>query len=404
MKLIFLGDRMWGHSAYGKVINNLATRLKENHTIAHLPMSLAFRSGEFNMKGVLLLGAGNSPFGEDVIVNHYHTFKADMVITVKEPWVFSTIQNEAINFVPMAIIDHSPVSPVITSRLTTAFKVIAISRFGQRELKQKDIDSTYIPHGVPPVYRPLDKREECIKIFHGNPDEFRVGVVAMNRSRKMLGRMVRGFKLFVEQNPDVKTHMMLWSDLTPTRRTEEAPDIQDWGIHLIPEIMELELSHVIHWPDPKLIRRGIPEWAGEDYVAGWDMVKLYNSFDVLLHCTGGEGAGLPFTEAQACGVPVIGTNYAGGPEHIGAGLTVDADDYIIMNTPGTRYALPNIDGIAKALTKMYNTDREKLKRRAVKFASRFAWDTVVERYMNPFLEECETELYPKVTKTGVTKW
>ncbi|GAG99397.1 unnamed protein product, partial [marine sediment metagenome] len=170
---------MWGRSAYSKIIFNLSTRLlKEGHNIAHIPMNRSLKGGPFSQNGVLVYPSGQGPFGQDVAVEHYIHYNADMLITVKEPWVFSTLHKEAINFVPMAIIDHSPVSAAITSRLHTALKVIAISRFGQAELKKNKIDSTYIPHGVSDVYHPMSEmnRMACRKMFALDPDEFVVGI------------------------------------------------------------------------------------------------------------------------------------------------------------------------------------------------------------------------------------
>jgi len=134
------------------------------------------------------------------------------------------------------------------------------------------------------------------------------------------------------------------------------------------------------------------------------MVKLYGAMDVLLNCTGGEGFSLPLIEAQACGITVVCTDYAGGPEQVGAGLTVPYYDYEIMNTPGTRYALPDIEKMAEALTKIYNSDREKLGKKARNFAMRYDWNNIIEQYWKPFLAECEPELHPLITKEGTRVW
>ena len=408
MRLIFQGDRMWGKSAYSKIIYNLATRLlKEGHRVAHIPMTRSLKGGPFNQNGVLVYPSGLDPFSQDVAVEHYLNFNADMLITVKEPWVFNTLHLEALNFVPMAIIDHAPVSASITSRLHTAFKVIAVSRFGQNELKKNQIDSTYIPHGVSEVYRPLNevKRMACREMFSLDPDEFVVGIVAMNRSRKLIARQILGYKRFLENNPDVKSHLFLWTDVQPTRAMDEpSVGISDVGVSLLPEIMELGMGEAIKWPDRKNVADGIPEWDGENYIDGWDMVKLFNSFDVNMLCTGGEGAGLPYIEAAACGVPSICTDYAGAPEYVGPGLTVPAKEYVVLNAPGTRYYLPDIDGMAEALTKLYNTDREKLAGKLTRHAEKYSWENVVKRYVNPFLEECETELFPMYTSKGIKSW
>lgn len=407
-RLLILGDRLWGHSAYSKVIYNLATRLlKEGHQVAHIPMTRSLKGGPFNQNGVLVYSSGSDPFSQDVAVEHYRNFNADMLITVKEPWVFNTLHKEAINFVPMAIIDHAPVSTSITSRLHTAFKVIAVSRFGQKELRRNKIESTYIPHGVPEVYRPLSKEKKlaCREMFSLDPDEFVVGIVAMNRSRKLLSRQILGYKRFLELNPDVKSHLFLWTDVQPIRRYDEpSVGISDVGVSLLPEIMALGMGEAIKWPDRKNVAQGIPEWDGDNYVDGWDMVKLYNSFDVNMLCSGGEGAGLPYIEAAACGVPSICTNYAAAPEYVGPGLTVPAKEYVVLNAPGTRYYLPSIDGMAKALTKVMNTDREKIAKRARRWGERYRWGNIVKRYVNPFLDECETELFPMYRGGELMTW
>ena len=408
MRILILGDRLWGHSAYSKIIYNLSMRLlKEGHEIAHIPMSHSLKGGPFNKDGVLIYSSGYDPFSQDVAVEHYVHFNADILITVKEPWVFSTLFKEAINFVPMAIIDHSPVSDGITSRLHTAFKVIAVSRFGQGELRRKQIESTYIPHGISEVYRPLseEQRLACRKMFSLDPDAFVVGIVAMNRSRKLIARQLLGYKRFLELNPDVKSHLFLWTDVQPIRRYDEpAMDVSDVGVALLPEIMELGMSEVIKWADRNSVARGIPEWDGKNFKDGWDMVKLYNSLDVNMLCSGGEGAGLTYIEAAGCGVPSIGTDYAAAPEYIGPGLTVPAKEYSILNAPGTRYALPDIDGMAAALTKLMNTDREKLARKLTRHAERYSWDNIVKKHMNPFLNECEKDLRPLITKEGMKTW
>jgi len=408
LRILWLSDRMiGGYSAYSKVTYEVCTRLaKLGYHVAHIPMGRANRMGKQVYQGVLVYPSGNHPFAEDVAIEHYIDWKADMLITLKEPWIFNHIHKYAINFVPHAVIDHSPVSPSITARLHVAFKIIVISRFGQRELKQEGFDSVYIPHGVrTDLYKPLNKAE-CKKLFFLDPDEFVVGIVAMNRVRKMIPRMLRGYKRFLELNPDVKSHLMLWTNITPRRppSPEETPSgVSDVGVNLLPEIMQLGLGEAVRWPEWKQIEKigGLPEW---DPTGGWDMVKLYNSFDVLLLCSGGEGFGLPLIEAQSCGVPVITTDYAAGPELVGAGLTVPYYDYIINNTPGVRRALPDIDKMAEALTKIYNADRERLARKARRFAERYDWERVIQNYWIPFLEDCEVELKPLVRKEGIRAW
>jgi glycosyltransferase involved in cell wall biosynthesis len=401
-----LGDRITGGaSAYTKVGYEICTRSAElGYDMAHIPQWKANRMGKYAFGKVLIYPSGDDPFCEDVAVPHYTDFKADMLITVKEPWVFNNIFKWAINFVPICPIDHSPVSDGITARLPSAFKVIAISRFGQAQLKRNNIDSVYIRHGVrTDIYKPMDK-QECKKRWYLDKFDFVVGIVAMNRVRKGIPRMLRGVKRFVELNPDVKIGCMLWTNIQPKRPREDITvGVSDTGVNLLPEIMRLGLNNVVQWPQWGDVQKigGIPDY---DPQGGWDMVSLYNAMDVNFLCSGGEGAGLPYIESAACGVISVGTKYAGAPEYIGPGITVPWYDYDVNNTPGVRYVLPDIDKMAEALTKVLNGNPEKMAKKVLLHAKRHDWGTVMSDYWVPFLEECETELYPKVTKDGVSSW
>lgn len=408
MRILTLSDRMYGgNSAYGKHTFEICTRLASiGHKMAHIPMGYANQMGRQVYKGVLVYNSDqNSPFGEYVAEENYIDFKADMLITNKEPWVFQHIHNTALNYVPIVPIDHAPVSGQITSRLGYAYKVITISRFGQRELKKKGIDSVYIPIGVrTDIYKPLPKAE-CRKPWYLDEDTFVVGVVAMNRARKMIPQMLRGYKRFIELNPDIKTKLFLWTNVTASRSpTDSTQGVADVGVHLIPEIMELGLNEYVNWVKWDDIEKigGIPDF---DPAGKWDMVRLYNSFDVLLGTTGGEGAGLPYLEANACGVPSIYTNYSASPEYAGAtGIPVNAENYVIIATPGIRYYLADVDGIAEALRKIYDADRVKLAKRCRAFAEKMAWENIIKDYWVPFLRDCEVELHPHISKAGVSSW
>jgi intein/homing endonuclease len=133
------------------------------------------------------------------------------------------------------------------------------------------------------VFKPLD-RAFCRRLFFLDPDEFVVGIVALNRARKMLAHQLRGYRLFTERNPDIKGHLFLWTDVRASSQPELEPGISDVSVNLLPEIMELGLGEAVRWPEDRVIREGIPDDAGEEHPNEWDMAKLYNCFDVLLLC------------------------------------------------------------------------------------------------------------------------
>lgn len=405
--MIFLSDRMYGASAYSKDTLEICTRLASiGHKTAHIPMGYANQMGKQVYKDVLVYNSDPiNAFGESVAEEYYVEFKADMLITNKEPWVFHHIPKLAINYVPIVPLDHAPASGQIIAPLSYAYKVIAQSRFGQRELKKQGVESTYIPLGVRTDVFKSKPKVECKKAWYIEPDVFHVGMVCMNRARKMIPQQLRGYKRFIELNPDVKTKLTLWSNVMPDKRPSDSTlGVADVGVHLLPEIYELGLGDYVNWVKWDDIERvgGIPDC---DPNGKWDMVTLYNSFDVFLGASGGEGAGKPYLEANACGVPSIYTNYAAAPEYAGStGVPVNAENYVIIATPGIRYYLADVDGIADALRRIYDADRAKLAVRCRAFAEKMSWENVIKDYWVPFLRSCETELYPRVSKEGVSSW
>lgn len=255
-RIVILSDRIFrGSSAYTKLTREFCFRLKDmGHSVAHIPMGYANRMGNHVWNDILIYTSGANAFGEDVAYKHYNDFAADIIIALKEPWVFQSIFLDAMNFCPFAIIDHDPVSSHIISRLTAAFKVIAPSRFAQRQLKNVNKESNYLPHGVrTDWYKPMDKAK-CRELWYLEPDDFIVGIVAMNRVRKMIPRQIRVYKRFLENNPDVKAHLFLWTNMNPPSRPPELTmGVADAGVNLIEEIMRLDLAggkNDVRWMDP----------------------------------------------------------------------------------------------------------------------------------------------------------
>jgi phosphatidylinositol alpha-1,6-mannosyltransferase len=79
---------------------------------------------------------------------------------------------------------------------------------------------------------------------------------------------------------------------------------------------------------------GLVRWLG--YVSEADLPQLYRSADLFALCTREdpdqpdvEGFGLAFLEAQACGIPVVGTRTGGIPDAVSegqGGWLIDQDD------------------------------------------------------------------------------
>lgn len=112
-----------------------------------------------------------------------------------------------------------------------------------------------------------------------------------------------------------------------------------------------------------------------------DAKKLIQNAGVYL-CTTRETFGIGTLEALACGIPVVGFDYAGQKEF----LTHGKDSYLV--TPGDIPALA--DGIIWGLN-----NRENISRNCIETARKFTWEIACQKYADTF-----KAAYAKKNKIG----
>ena len=126
------------------------------------------------------------------------------------------------------------------------------------------------------------------------------------------------------------------------------------------------------------------------------LATMYRAADVLLATSMGEGFGVPTIEAQACGVPVIVSNFSASPELVGAGWLVEGqpeDDPL----QGAFFYKPIIRSIVECLEQAYEArDLEDLRAKAIAKASEYDADRVFAEHWIPYLSRLEDLLKPKV--------
>jgi glycosyltransferase involved in cell wall biosynthesis len=295
-----------------------------------------------------------------------------LVLTLQDVWVLlQGLPNfQGCRFVCWTPIDHDPVPPLVKRFLTESeAQVIAMTRFGQTALESTGYDPVhYVPHGVDTT---IFKPEPELKAAHRErlkmpADAFVVGMVANNQgipSRKSFPQVFLAFKEMQERHNDA----ILYVHADVFGRNA--------GLNLIelgkacgipPEAMRTS--------DQTSLHLGIPP----ELVAG-----IYNSLDVLCMPSMGEGFGIPLIEAQACGVPVVTTDWTAMTELCGAGWLVDGERF--YDQQGSFQKLPYIGGIVDALEEAYDRAGA-LSDRAREFALGYDADTVLSDYWVPTLE------------------
>jgi glycosyltransferase involved in cell wall biosynthesis len=323
------------------------------------------------------------PRGHDVysndaaILSHKHwralnKKQPDLLITLYDVWVFQGKGWDDLNVASWTPIDHSPLPPAV-GKYSAKENVtpIAMSQFGQKELASKGIESLYIPHSVDTkIFNRKEKiANQSIEEYMGfGNDRFVVGMNAANKSggiihRKAFGENLMAFSIFAKKHPDA----MLYIHTDPV-----SP--HGWNLMALGELLGIPKDNMA-FVDPVSYRFGISQE---------DLAGIYSSMDVLLATSYGEGFGVPTIEAQACGVPVIVSDFAASAELVGDGWLVGGQP-LYDNSQGAFFNIPSVPLIVQALEQAYERGKGKSDK-AVEFAQHFDHDSVWEKYWRPALK------------------
>ncbi|HXZ72649.1 MAG TPA: glycosyltransferase, partial [Streptosporangiaceae bacterium] len=277
---------------------------------------------------------GRSPYtdmAEDLIGHHYEDFGADLVITLCCPWKLHGQVWQPMRTIHLMPVDRDPLGRLDWELLATSGGMpAAVSRFGERVLRDKGLDPLYLPHAVDTSrWRPPADRA-ALRRANGLDHLFTVGLNASNTDpadRKSFYETFAGFARFRAQHP---------MSVLLVHAASVAPD----GLNLTAMARHLGITEsVIFSNQYQLAGAGAPDEA----LAAW-----YGMQDVHVLISKGEGYGIPLAEAQACGTPVITMGWSTGPELAGPGWTV-AGQPSWNNGHAADWHVPFIDSIAEKL-------------------------------------------------------
>lgn len=290
-------------------------------------------------------------------------------------------------------LDGDPISKYIGETLKGADVLVAMANYGW-QLTKKEISITpeYIPHFYKPedFYNMGDEMKLEVRNEIGIMDDaFVIGCIARLNPRKHHQRLLFAFRLFLNTLPDEeKEKTFLYLHLDPY----DPLVFQDPNHNY----------QFIEWIDTLGLEKNVLLTPGNTYSSGLPasyVNKLYNSFDVHVISTGGEGFGVPFIEAAATGIPTIATDYTTTKEHLYL-RTPYTDKTIKEGEKGRRgIAVPfsklymelsmvqkawiNVSKLAEAFGTYYN-DRKMLKehgKNAQEYVERFyTYDVLMEKW------------------------
>jgi glycosyltransferase involved in cell wall biosynthesis len=332
-----------------------------------------------NINGIQVFPQALHPYGQDICWEHTRRFGTNIMFSLTDAWVMEPERIPyGFKWIPYYPVDSYPMPPLVRERLRASYKRIAMSKYGVIRSNEEGLDCYYVPHAIDTkIYYPEDKLEarERLKL---PKDAYIIGTVAMNKganpSRKSFVEMVSAFTLFKQKHKNA-VYLL---------HTNSGDGMGNDVVHFRELCQQngLEIGKDVIFTDPYFCFVGAPV----DF-----MRDLYNSMDVFMLVSMGEGFGIPILEAQACGVPVIVGDWTAMSELCFSGHKIDVSDATPFYTPQAAYMyLPKVEAIERkmSLEYMHPSNRDK----ARKCALEYDVDLVYEKFWKPTLADIEKSL------------
>lgn len=385
MHILLATDNPLYPSAYGTqaaLLSPLIQQFGHQVTIfSHMNRGLPITVNGVRVVGSIDVGGYNPAV---LMRMHADRLKADVVITLKDPYVYdpNEMKRLSVPWIAICPVDTEPLSDANKHVLSHASAVVAVSRNGAKSLAAAEFEPVYIPHAFDTKVFDIQPREEA-RMRLGVPEDVFVGLfVGDNRtlpSRKNIENIIAAWAVFLARHPS--SIMILHTFMAPDRG----------GIDVEALLSEYRIPKSSFFiSDQYQLVFGFPP--------GY-MATLYNAADVLVLPSTGEGFGLPIVEAQLCGTPVITTDWTAMRELTYFGTKIRTSSDVTMPCPTGQLELSpiggwrfraNIASIVGALEAAYANRPTGLHREVGrKSVLPYGVDRVMRKYWKPSLDYFE---------------
>lgn len=381
MRFTWLSNAPWSPSGYGQQTRINVHRIA-NPTTGHQAGIVCYyglEGGTLQVaENVICLPKRFHPYGNDVLISHSQYFQAQVAFSLTDVWVLDA-ENFPTGFrwIPWYPVDHEPMPPAVRMKLNSAWKRIAMSKFGVAQTHLMGMDCMYVPHSIETdILKPLDKAESRRAL--GLPeDRFICGMVAMNKgnpSRKNFVEQIGAYANCARRHKD----MFLFLQTETGGVGMDAVDLKTFLVSV-----GLQEGKDYKFCDQYTNFIGYPV----DYFS-----RLYSSLDVLMAAGAGEGFGIPIVEAQACGCPVIAGDWTAMTELVKGGHLIDKKDaFAQYSNFGAFLYRPNVRAVELAVEAEYKK-RTPMEKATAYIRANYDADYVFETHWKPALAEIEAAL------------
>lgn len=274
--------------------------------------------------------------------------KPDVIVVFNDIWVIleyfrileeMKYEGALVTYFP---VDSEGYDPEWVKPLYRFDRVFVYTNFAGKVLKKAGFKrkTHVIPHGIDTnIYFPMDQKEARRQLNGLDDHDFIVFNGNRNQPRKRMDVTVKGFCKFAADKPNARLYLHMglidtgWNIISLMERECKRYDIDDMERRLI-------ITH--------------PELSPATAVSEDHLNLIYNTADVGLNTSMGEGWGLVPFEHAACGVPQIVTDYAAAAEIFeDRGILLPIRQQLSAIKINTEGGLVHEDDVAEALNTYY---------------------------------------------------
>lgn len=290
--LLWVGDAV-AHTGFATVTHNILAHLHETWNIHVLGVNYY---GDPHKYPYMIWPASRNMhedlYGIRRIGSLVEQLKPDVICILNDPWIVSqyiqplkqiTHRARLVCYVP---VDGLNIAPAFATALHAFDAVITYTDFGYEQLVRGGFTGTkhVIPHGINTrQFYPIP-RTDARRQLGLSDDWYIVGLVNRNQPRK---RIDLAFDIFADWVADKPEHVRLFY--------HGAVHDVGWDIVQLAQYLGIE---------QRLILTDLSMTAAQG-VSVDQLRTIYNSFDVQISTTLGEGWGLTTMEGMACEIPQI---------------------------------------------------------------------------------------------------
>ena len=365
----------------------IATILKgTDRPVAHTS-NFGFAARKMEWEGITLYPCDKLPgvLSSKNLAKHIKDFRISegldevIVITLGDAFRWKGLINHPY-WLALAPVDHAPVNQLVIDSLSGAKWIGCLTKWGKESLIETGFNEDklfYLPHTIDDEYFESYDKEFC-RLKLGFPtDAFIVGFMGDASSRKCPRENIGGYAHFASN----KNNTILF---VKGSRHPQAMDVKR-----IAE--EMKMPSIVSTDD-------YDELLG---LTTTEMAEALSSLDVLIHASSQEGFGIIQVEAQALGIPVIGTDWGAMKELNAMPELLAKVERIEIEEGGGKIGIPSSEEITSLLEMIYrskmNANHDVEWADAHEFAKDYKISHVGAEHWLPLLNHMENQILEDIS-------